>query len=68
MIPEAMALHYLDNLDAKMNMFERLITTDADPESNFTNFHRALEVKIYKHSNALNGDGPEGLFETKLEQ
>jgi len=62
-IPEAMALHYLDNLDAKMNMFERLITTDADPENNFTNYYRALEVRIYKHSNALDGDGPADLFE-----
>ncbi len=61
-IPEAMALHFLDNLDAKMNMFERLITTDTDAESNFTNYYRALEVRIYKHSNALDGDGPAGLF------
>lgn len=67
MIPEAMALHYIDNLDAKMNMFDRLIATDADPESNFTNYHRALEVRIYKHSNALDGDGPADLFETDLD-
>jgi 3'-5' exoribonuclease len=61
-IPEAMALHFLDNLDAKMNMFERLITTDSDAESNFTSFYRALDVRVYKHSGALDGDGPAGLF------
>ncbi|NLF30254.1 MAG: HD domain-containing protein [Planctomycetes bacterium] len=61
-IPEAMALHFLDNLDAKMNMFERLITTDTDGDSNFTNYYRALDVRVYKHSNALDGDGPADLF------
>ncbi len=66
-IPEAMALHYLDNLDAKMNMFDRLITSDADADSSFTAYYRALEVRIYKHSNTLDGDGPAELFDAGMD-
>ena len=62
MIPESVALHYLDNLDAKMSMFDREIANDADPEGSFTSYQRALEVRIYKHSDHLDGDGPPDLF------
>ncbi len=46
-IPEAIALHYLDNLDAKVTMFLGAIEKHRDPSSHWTNFHRALETKIY---------------------
>ncbi len=55
-IPEAMALHYLDNLDAKVHMFLHQIAADADPNASFTSFQRQLDVRIYKHSATL-GDG-----------
>jgi 3'-5' exoribonuclease len=59
MIPEAAALHYLDNLDAKIHMFNREITGDPDTTATFTGFHRALEVRIYKGSGSLeDGAGP----------
>ena len=58
MIPEAAALHYIDNLDAKMHMFLREIVNDPDASDTFTGYHRALEVRIYKNSNSLDGDGP----------
>jgi 3'-5' exoribonuclease len=58
MIPEAAALHYLDNLDAKVHMFDREITGDPDAAATFTGFHRALEVRIYKGAGTLEGDGP----------
>ena len=57
MIPEAAALHYIDNLDAKMHMFNREITSDPDTAATFTGFHRALDVRIYKNSGTLEGDG-----------
>lgn len=47
-IPEAAAIHYLDNLDAKVNMFLAEIENNADPVSHWTQYNRALETKIYK--------------------
>ena len=47
-IPEAVAVHYLDNLDAKVTMFLAEIETDRDPNSRWTNFNKALETKVYK--------------------
>ncbi len=47
-IPEAAAIHYLDNLDAKVQMFLHEAETDPDPTSRWTNYNRALETKVYK--------------------
>ena len=47
-IPEAIAIHYLDNLDAKVTMFLSEIENDRDPKSTWTKFNRALETKVYK--------------------
>jgi 3'-5' exoribonuclease len=46
-IPEALVLHYVDDLDAKMNRFYRVLKQDAG-ESDFTAFDRFLERSIYK--------------------
>ena len=55
-IPEAVAIHYLDNLDAKVNMFLAEIEKAPDASSNWTNYNRALETKIYRAEIA----GPRG--------
>ncbi|MEK7731141.1 MAG: HD domain-containing protein [Planctomycetota bacterium] len=47
-VPEAVAIHHLDNLDAKVHMFLAEIENDRDPASPWTNFNRALETKVYK--------------------
>lgn len=47
-VPEAAAIHYLDNLDAKVNMFLGEIAKDRDAASQWTNYNRALETKVYK--------------------
>jgi len=47
-VPEAVAIHHLDNLDAKVHMFLAEIENDRDPVSSWTNFNRALETKVYK--------------------
>jgi 3'-5' exoribonuclease len=47
-IPEAIAIHYLDNLDAKVKMFLTEIEKDRDPQSNWSNYNRVLETKVYK--------------------
>jgi len=52
-IPEAFFIHYLDNLDAKMYMTTSAIENDPDPNASFTSYVRALETRIYKHSDQL---------------
>ncbi|MCD8141265.1 MAG: HD domain-containing protein [Planctomycetaceae bacterium] len=47
-IPEAFALHHLDNLDAKVETSNRLLDAMADPEKMWTDFSRALETQLYK--------------------
>ena len=41
-------IHYLDNLDAKMNMMFEAIEDDPDAASEWTSYIRALETKVYK--------------------
>ncbi len=45
---EAVALHHLDNLDAKIHSFDQLMRDDPNVESGWTNFHHALGRKLYK--------------------
>ena len=45
---EAVALHQLDNLDAKIHSFQQLIRDDPNVESCWTNFNHALGRKLYK--------------------
>ncbi|MEK6677436.1 MAG: HD domain-containing protein [Planctomycetota bacterium] len=47
-IPEAVAVHYLDNLDAKINVFLTIIENDRDTVSHWTNYNTALQTKVYK--------------------
>lgn len=46
--PEAYMVHYIDNLDAKMNQTTTLIETDAG-EGNWTSYQRSLETKLYRN-------------------
>lgn len=45
---EAVALHQLDNLDAKIHSFEQLMRDDPNVESGWTNFHPSLGRKLFK--------------------
>jgi 3'-5' exoribonuclease len=45
---EAIALHHLDNLDAKLHSFEQLIRDDANLDSSWTQFHHNLNRKLFK--------------------
>ncbi len=58
MTPEAVALHYLDNLDAKLQMFNQLIQNDANTDSNWTPFQPSLGRKLFK-ANATGGSAEE---------
>jgi 3'-5' exoribonuclease len=45
---EAVALHYLDNLDAKIHAFSREIRDDPSRDSNWTPYHPSLGRRLYK--------------------
>jgi 3'-5' exoribonuclease len=48
---EAMALHLLDNLDAKIDHFQGLIREDVNTESHWTSYQANLSRKIFKSGN-----------------
>ena len=48
MTPEAVALHYLDNLDAKIHAFTREIRDDPCKESNWTPYHPNMNRRLFK--------------------
>jgi 3'-5' exoribonuclease len=54
---EAIALHHLDNLDAKLHNFEQLIRDDANLDSAWTQFHHNLSRKLFKGNNGRMADG-----------
>jgi 3'-5' exoribonuclease len=54
-IPEALVLHYVDDLDAKMNRMLRLLRDDQS-ESDFTVFDRFLGRTVFKGSTRVSAD------------
>jgi len=48
MTPEAIALHHLDNLDAKVHEFSRSIQDDPNTGSHWTPFSPRLDRKLFK--------------------
>jgi len=55
MTPEAIALHHLDNLDAKVHSFTRDIRDDRNQESAWTPYSQSLQRRLFKGSS----NGPE---------
>jgi 3'-5' exoribonuclease len=47
---EALALHHIDDLDAKLNMATEFIRADRNNDSDWTAFHTLLGRKLYKPS------------------
>jgi 3'-5' exoribonuclease len=56
MTPEAIALHCLDNLDAKIHSFTREIRDDKNQLSAWTPFNQSLQRRLFKGS--VNGEEP----------
>jgi 3'-5' exoribonuclease len=63
MTPEAIALHHLDNFDAKVHSFTRDIREDRNASSAWTPFNQALQRRLFKGS----ANGAEGLYSPTLE-
>jgi 3'-5' exoribonuclease len=63
MTPEAIALHQLDNFDAKVHSFTRDIREDRNQTSSWTPFSQALQRRLFKGT--TNGSDP--LYSPTLE-
>lgn len=48
MTAEAMTVHFLDNLDAKLNAFRSAMLDDRDPENHWTEWNRMFERRLFK--------------------
>ena len=55
MTPEAIAIHLLDNFDAKLHAFTRDIRADANPASAWTAYNQTLNRRLYKGGPARPG-------------
>lgn len=55
-VAEALFLHYIDNLDAKMWMIANAVDSDPDETSAFTSYIRPLETRIFKHTQDLDNE------------
>lgn len=55
--PEAIVIHYLDNIDAKLHMALSAIRNARNADSDWTEWVKALETRIYKQ-NVLNESRP----------
>ncbi|MFP6650009.1 MAG: OB-fold nucleic acid binding domain-containing protein [Pirellulaceae bacterium] len=56
MTPEAIALHFLDDLDAKLQAFRQATAMDAGNNPGWTNYVPALGRKLYRTGTASSGD------------
>ncbi len=63
MTPEAIALHYLDNLDAKIHSFTRDIREDRNQASSWTPFNQSLQRRLFKGT----ADGTDAMYSPTLE-
>ncbi|HLH19924.1 MAG TPA: HD domain-containing protein [Bryobacteraceae bacterium] len=54
--PEALLLHYLDDMDSKMECMRALIENDRQVDGCFTSYHPALERVALKKDRYLNGE------------
>ncbi len=66
MTPEAIALHYLDNLDSKVHTFTRDIREDSNQQSAWTPYNQAMQRKLFKGGLADGSNGAE-VFEEEME-
>ena len=58
--PEAIALHYLDDLDAKVNAFQGHIEDHGRLPGNWTEYHRIFERFIFKGDGSPASPGSDG--------
>jgi 3'-5' exoribonuclease len=59
MTPEAIALHHLDNFDAKVHTFTRDIREDGNKESAWTPYNPSMDRRLFKGRPATAAGAPE---------
>jgi len=58
MTAEALALHHLDNIDAKLHGFWGIVDADADPGRRWTDWNRMFEGAVFKGFEGLDAEEP----------
>lgn len=58
---EALIVHYVDDLDSKINAIQRFIKADASP-GNWTGLNRQFERYFYKGESSAQSEDPTGIF------
>lgn len=58
MTPEAIALHHLDNFDAKINTFVRELREDRNSRAAWTQYNPALGRRLFRGGSACAADSP----------
>jgi len=58
LFPEALVLHYVDDLDAKMESMRALVDHDRQVQAEFTGYSTSLERVVLKKAKYLADDGP----------
>ena len=53
--PEALLLHYLDDMDSKMECMRGMLARDRQVEGHFTGYSAALDRTVLKKDRFLNG-------------
>ncbi|HZY73249.1 MAG TPA: HD domain-containing protein [Edaphobacter sp.] len=61
LFPEALMLHYLDDLDSKMECMRALVDGDRQVEGVFTSYSASLERAVLKKRKYLNGEKGEAV-------
>ena len=64
LFPEALLLHYLDDMDSKMECMRFLIDGDKQSENCFTSYNSALERTVFKKDRFLTPEGEQGAAST----
>jgi 3'-5' exoribonuclease len=59
LFPEALLLHFLDNLDSKMECMRRMVATDRHVEGCWTGYNSALDRSVLKTARYLSDAPPE---------
>jgi 3'-5' exoribonuclease len=58
--PEALLLHYLDDMDSKMECMRALVEHDRQVDGNFTAYNSSLERTVLKKAKFMAAAGPDG--------
>lgn len=66
--PEALLLHYLDDMDSKMECMRALIENDRQVDGCFTSFHAALSRSALKKDRYINGSAAPQAASTAAQQ